>query len=162
MAILANSTVGKETPPSTGTSQIEKKSLNETLHPIASAFNITLLNSSGNLREYISRLENAYERLQKLKLSHVTRRIGGRPPHDLAQQSQSFDRVGSLSADNVFPEDQVSFLFLKNLGPEYKRWVDTLCMTSNIGGFGSGPKLAFKDITRRAVEAEAMGQLSRG
>lgn len=130
---------------------------------------ITLQNSK-DLKDYIMRLEMAYNTLNRI--THTPSELVG--DHGRRHLQQNVEAPRSMSGttwsaagvlpvsmrrantSNVFTEEMLSFLFLRNLGPEYKRLSDNLCSTGNIGGFGTGRRLGFVDITRSAVEYQAM------
>ena len=59
-------------------------------------------------------------------------------------------------------EDALCFLFLQGLGPEWKRWIETLCATNNVGGFGTGLKVGFREVTKRAMEYEGVRRRGGG
>lgn len=46
------------------------------------------------------------------------------------------------------------FLFLRGLKQEFQVWAGKLCATNNVAGFGTGPRLGFVEVSRRAVEFE--------
>ena len=56
------------------------------------------------------------------------------------------------AAHEVFPEEALTLLFLRNLGPEWRRWSQTLCATNNVAGFGTGPRMGFREVVRKAEE----------
>ncbi len=110
------------------------------------------LDTSKDLKDYIHRMQSTYERFKKLPLNTSPTSMGpasGRPHRP---------RDGS----EAVPEEMVCLLFLQNLGPEWRRWVDGLCATNNIGGFGTGERLGLKDLCKRAVGYEAMQRRELG
>lgn len=144
---------------------------------------ITLDVCGGDVQEYITRIETAWHYFLRLRMSSLlpqdrvgrhradlTSGIQGRS-HTTASASMTSNNAGTstltsyssnaMSPADVFPEESLCLLFLKNLGEGYRRWVDTLCMTSNIGGFGTGMKLGFHEVAKKALEFEA-GQKNRG
>ncbi|KAM0721657.1 hypothetical protein Q7P37_002582 [Cladosporium fusiforme] len=129
--------------------------------------NITQANSK-DLKDYIVRLENAYAALNQL--SHHWRAQHDSPAARANNpgQSSAFSTINAThpsstlpSVQPIFSEEMLCFLFLRNLAPDFKRWVESLCATNNVAGFGTGPRLGFVDLTRRAVEYDA-GVRSRG
>ena len=128
--------------------------------------NITQANST-DLKDYILRLENAYTAFNRLSTHwHSQNDPSGsassslRPPNH-GSYAGAFSNLhtphpsSTLPApQDVFSEEMLCFLFLSHLVPEYQRWVESLCATNNVGGFGTGPPLHFVDLTRRAVEYE--------
>lgn len=128
--------------------------------------NITHANSQ-DLKDYILRLENAYTALNQTSThwhaqndptasrtasnanttgnTHTSAFSTLHTPHPASKIPQ---------AQNVFSEQMLCFLFLRNLAPEFQRWVDTVCATNNVAGFGTGPPVHFVELTRRAVEHE--------
>lgn len=67
-------------------------------------------------------------------------------------------------------EEMLMFLFLRGLGSGagrdgegseraafWRKWAEGLCATANVGGFGTGPRLGWKDVVQRAKEVEGMG-----
>jgi hypothetical protein len=114
---------------------------------------ITLANSH-DLKDYIHRLQTAYDNFKKLPLNTSP------PAHHHGNQNSKTAKIHS-GAEAV-PEEMVCLLFLQNLGPEWRRWVDGLCATNNIGGFGTGARLGFKDLCGRAIGYEAMQRRELG
>lgn len=121
--------------------------------------------NSADLKDYIVRLENAYTAFNR----HSPH---WRSQNEQQSQSSSRTKTGTTNTsshpfsaiklthpasklpptENIFSEEMLCFLFLKNLSPDYLRWAEKLCSTNNVAGFGTGPRLGFVDITRRAVE----------
>ena len=62
---------------------------------------------------------------------------------------------------DVMSEEALCFLFLQGLGPEYKRWIETLCATNNVGGFGTGARVGFREVTKKAADFEGMKRSGR-
>jgi hypothetical protein len=119
---------------------------------------VTLESCSNNLLEYSTKLETKYAEFSRLRLSQ-------QHPHDRSERYNPRIRNGGgglMTGADVISEDAICLLFLRNLGEGYKRWVDTLCLTSNIGGFGTGLKLSFRDLVKRAEEIEGLGGRSGG
>ncbi|KAK6436362.1 hypothetical protein LTR95_007444 [Oleoguttula sp. CCFEE 5521] len=125
--------------------------------------------NSRDLKDYIIRLETAF--ISFNRLSHTWRAAESHvPPRgtptatstgNTINASNPFTALGSKHpgsmlppAAPVFSEDMLCFLFMKNLGPEFKRWSESLCATNNVAGFGTGPRLGYVDLTKRAAEWE--------
>ncbi|CAJ2504288.1 Uu.00g116820.m01.CDS01 [Anthostomella pinea] len=122
---------------------------------------ITLQSCGGELQSYIGCLETAWHNFSRLKQSQQYphgrhHAFESTPQHKNATLSTRTPGTGA----EVVSEEALCFLFLRNLGDGYRRWVDTLCQTSNIGGFGTGFKIGFRDLTKRAVEWEGMQRRS--
>ncbi|KAK3677797.1 hypothetical protein LTR78_002647 [Recurvomyces mirabilis] len=121
----------------------------------------TNLETCGNdLQEYIGRLETAWHAFAKIKRSQqVPHDTLGRHRVELSTSTRlqhgSSGTPGGSGAD-VLPEETLCFLFLRGLGDRYRRWVETLCQTSNVAGFGTGYRVGFKDLTKRAAEWEGL------
>ncbi|KAK5122505.1 hypothetical protein LTR85_004089 [Meristemomyces frigidus] len=141
---------------------------------------ITLAGCNGNLQDYIGRLETAYAAFGRLRMSvqYPHDRLG-RHRNDPSSSTSSSLTAAQQAAHNKHPhqhqqalspgsggdvvgEEALCFLFLKGLSPEYKRFIDTLCATSNVGGFGTGFKLGFREVAKRAVEFEGMRRGGQG
>ncbi|QIW96786.1 hypothetical protein AMS68_002304 [Peltaster fructicola] len=121
---------------------------------------ITLQNSK-DLKDYIMRIEAAYNAMNRV--THTPSELAGEARRALHAFDPSRDVGGALPtttkrqpASNVVTEEMLMFLFLKGLGPDFKRLIDNLCSTGNIGGFGTGRRLGFVDLTRRAIEFQNM------
>ena len=124
--------------------------------------NITHANSA-DLKDYILRLENAYTALNRLSTHwHIQNDAPGslRAPN-YSTHAGAFSNLRTPHpastlppSQDVFSEEMLCFLFLSHLAPEFQRWVESLCATNNVAGFGTGPPLHFVDLTRRAVEHE--------
>lgn len=125
--------------------------------------NITHANST-DLKDYILRLENAYTALNGLSTHWHSQND---PPGSSLRAPNYSTHAGAFSnlhtphpsstlppSQDVFSEEMLCFLFLRNLAPDFQRWVESVCATNNVGGFGTGPPLHFVDLTRRAVEHE--------
>jgi hypothetical protein len=126
--------------------------------------------NSADLKDYILRLENAYTAFNSLSTHwHAQHEVstGSRPapPSTSNSNGNNHSAFSTLHtphpaailapAQDVFSEEMLCFLFLRNLAPEFQRWVDGLCATNNVAGFGTGPQLRFVELTRRAVEFES-------
>lgn len=116
---------------------------------------ITLANST-SLQNYISRLDGVYTQFKQLKLNTGTQ------PHTNARtakrnENQHLPALPQTGSE-AMPEESLIFLFLRGLGPEWKGWVEGMCMTSNIGGFGTGERLGWKEVWKAAVRAEGLAR----
>ncbi|WPH01562.1 Hypothetical protein R9X50_00440900 [Acrodontium crateriforme] len=155
------------------------QTLNDICQPTGSyhAFNlyseiqsISLANSA-DLKDYISRLETTYNALRRMKTSNGLPRTTGRPRFGTTplarvlfpgQSAQGGSRSNeSTISDPVFPEEALCFHFLKNLGPDHRRWVEDICATNNVAGFGTGPRMGFADLTKRALEKDMLARRQR-
>jgi len=125
--------------------------------------------NSADLKDYIHRLEMAYIAFNRLS-KHLSTQIDPqnlRPPPITFSSSSVSHYSGPFSAHsathpaskqspspNIFTEEMLCLLFLGNLAPGFKPWISHLCATNNVAGFGTGPRLGFLDLSRRAVEHE--------
>ena len=112
---------------------------------------VTFTNCNHDLAEFIARLQGAYDSFKMLKLntsptstSYQNRRVtdGSNAPA-LAKRGE-----------DAVPEEMACFLFLNGLweeGGAWRRWVDSLCATNNIGGFGTGERLGLRELCKRAL-----------
>lgn len=110
------------------------------------------LANSADLKDYVYRLESTYEKFKQLPLNTT--------PLNPSQLGRGVSRI--KDGGEAVPEEMVCLLFLQNLGPEWRRWVDGLCATNNIGGFGTGDRLGLKELCKRAVGYEAMQRRELG
>jgi len=109
---------------------------------------VTLQACGGRVEEYVRRLDAAYTNLASLKTD---------PSITLQPGNGSVPPAPADDGTDVFTDESMCFLFLRNLDDgRWKKWVDTLCSTSNVGGYGTGAKLGFRDVTRKAIEWEQM------
>ena len=121
---------------------------------------VSLQNSGGRLEEYTRRMDAAYTNLTRLKLSpqYPHDRLGRQRTDLTPALHQRHGYAAAAPASNgadVFSEESLCLLFLRNLGEgHWRKWVDTVCSTSNVGGFGTGFKLGFRELTKKAVEWE--------
>lgn len=135
-------------------SQCNPRGSDSAFNAYAALHNISLQNSA-DLGDYINRLDSAYQAYNKAILasrhhndSRLPRLAYSVPVHPNRKQA---------AEQGLMTEETLCFLFLKNLGAAYEQWVEALLKTSNVAGFGSGPKLGFRDVTQRAVEFKGMG-----
>lgn len=125
--------------------------------------------NSRDLKDYIVRLETAYAALNQLSQhwhshSHSYSHSHSHDPTAPHRNTSANTPFSTLHTPHpasklapvppVFSEEMLCFLFLRNLAPEFKRWTESLCATNNVAGFGTGPRLGFVELTRRAVEVE--------
>lgn len=124
--------------------------------------------NSADLKDYIVRLENAYMAFNRLShhwrsqhgtassSSNTNNASGAAAPAPMPFSTLNSSHPSSKlpPAQPIFSEEMLCFLFLRNLAPEFARWAEGVCATNNVAGFGTGPKLGFVDLTRRAVEHE--------
>ncbi|KAK4541560.1 hypothetical protein LTR36_007857 [Oleoguttula mirabilis] len=127
----------------------------------------TLASCGGDLQDYIARLEAAWQKFGRLRMSQqyphdrLGRHRNSESLHQVsaAQQQHAYAHaVPAGSGQDVVGEEAVCFLFLRGLGPEWQKWVETLCATSNVGGFGTGFKMGFREVSRRAGEFAEAGR----
>ncbi|TKA73763.1 hypothetical protein B0A55_07125 [Friedmanniomyces simplex] len=114
---------------------------------------ITLASCDGKLNEYISRLETAWTGFGRLKQSQQfpQGRLGRSAQHAVAAPTMPGTGM------DVVGEEALCFLFLRGLGKGWARWVEVLCRTGNVGGFGTGARVGWREVVRRALEAEGGG-----
>lgn len=123
----------------------------QAFHLFVEMNSISLANSA-DLKDYVYRLESTYDKFKQLPLNTT--------PLYPSQQARGVNRV--KDGGEAMPEEMVCLLFLQNLGPEWRRWVDGLCATNNIGGFGTGERLGLKELCKRAIGYEAMQRRELG
>ena len=102
-----------------------------------------MLANSQDLKDYIHRLQTVDHQFGLMKLN-----TSPPPPNKKAPEA--------VSGSDAVPEEMMCFMFLKGLGEEWRGWVDALCATNNIGGFGTGERLGFKELCKRALGQEAL------
>jgi hypothetical protein len=124
----------------------------ETAFKLFLELNSIKLDNSNDLKDYIHRLQTTYEKIKQLPLNTSPTSASAHAPRTPRPRDGS----------EAMPEEMVCLLFLQNLGPEWRRWVDGLCATNNIGGFGTGDRLGLKDLCKRAVGYEAMQRRELG
>ncbi|KAF2480754.1 hypothetical protein BDY17DRAFT_312586 [Neohortaea acidophila] len=127
----------------------------------------TTLAACTSLQNYISRLDSAYAAFTQLKLNtsppslpHGRRGGGGGKQKD-AQQAAVQPSPPHTGAE-AMTEEMLVFLFLRGLGREWSGWTEAMCMTNNIGGFGTGDRLGFKEVCKAALRQEALARRSGG
>ncbi|CAK4029352.1 ATP-dependent helicase [Lecanosticta acicola] len=106
----------------------------------------------GTLDNYIYALESRFNEFNLMAQTHETHRN-----HSALNQSHSERLKRAQGGDGTFPEWILCFLFLKNLAPQHQGLARNLCMKNNLGGYGSGERMTFKELAgfvRRAVEWE--------
>ncbi|KAK4888354.1 hypothetical protein LTR27_012722 [Elasticomyces elasticus] len=132
---------------------------------------ITLESCGGDISDYVTRMETAWTAFGRLRQSQVF--TGGRQTPSSGQMARgvnyhtpasSTPGLGSAAGVglggtgmDLLPEEALCFLFLRGLGEGWRRWVEVLCQTSNLGGFGTGTKVGWREVVKRVVEADAGG-----
>ncbi|KAK5137589.1 hypothetical protein LTR08_007884 [Meristemomyces frigidus] len=125
----------------------------------------TLAGCGGDVAGYVGVLEGKWREFGRVRVGRDVShdRITRNRPSDFTSTATSastkYAPAPSYSSGlDVMGEEALCFVFLRNLGPEWKRWVETLCATGNVGGFGTGSRLGFREVARRAVEFEGGGR----
>ncbi|KAF2725676.1 hypothetical protein K431DRAFT_82031 [Polychaeton citri CBS 116435] len=139
------------------------------------------LASSHGLNDYITQLERKYNQINALaaesrsknpaanasqptfngrtnSASNSARSVSHRSGYSsgaVNPWSTLHPSLGS-AGEHIVTEDSLCFLFLKSLGSGWEQWVQNICSTTNLGGFGTGPRLAWNDLVKRAREWDAM------
>nr|POE51644.1 hypothetical protein CFP56_25851 [Quercus suber] len=132
------------------------------------------LQTSRDLNDYIQRIEQAYTDLVRIRLYHQQAQdsIGisstlstntRSPSHTNTTNGPTTPAAGPAKRNcrtlgdalDVFPEESLCFLFLTNLGSVFRSWAEMICATNNVGGFGTGVKVGFRELSRRAIEWDA-------
>lgn len=137
------------------------------------------LSTSRDLNDYIAHLEQAYTDLMRAKMHNQQAQdsLGilsgpGRSARDSATPKGPSSSTPASAAKktprvlgdpmDVFPEESLCFLFLTNLGPAYRSWAETVCATSNVGGFGTGVKVGFRELSRKTLEWDSSRRRAGG
>lgn len=106
----------------------------------------------GTLDNYIYTLESKFHEFNQMAHHHETRRAAS------ALNQSNLEKVKrAQGGDGTFPEWILCFVFLKNLGLQHQPLAQNLCKKNNIGGYGSGERVTFKELTslvKRAIEWE--------
>lgn len=102
---------------------------------------VTLQGCNNNIDNYIHLFETKVDEYNQLSHHHEARRTP-------AALNQSYgERLKRQNGGNgTFPPEMLCFLFLQNLGERHKNVAVNLTMKNNIGGFGSGERLDFKQL----------------
>lgn len=117
---------------------------------------ISLANSN-DLKDYIHRISSKYSQFKQLRLNTSP------PVNSWRSKAPSTTIAANVhNGEEALPEEMVCFLFLKNLGPNWRHWVDGLVATNNIGGFGTGDRLGLKELCKNAETYEAMQRRELG
>lgn len=103
---------------------------------------ITLASCNGNLDNYIFTLQVKVDEYNALAHNHESRR-----PAAALNQSNAEAYKRKMGGNGMFPEDVLCFLFLCGLGPQHQNLAVNLTKKNNIGGFGSGERVGFKELT---------------
>lgn len=116
----------------------------------------TLASCNSNLQSYISTLESHWKSFRELKVNQ------GNTPVTSAKYPDAPAMIIAknlpTSGGEVVSEEVMVFVFLRGLGDAWEGWVDGICRTSNVGGFGTGERLGWKEVCRRAVGALREGE----
>lgn len=119
---------------------------------------VSLENCGGVMHEYIAQFEAAYASFAKVKTN-------AQFPYDRAGRV----RIENVSSRTLLPrsggdlgtEDMACFLFLRGLGEGHRSKVEQTLLTNNVGGFGTGYKLSFQELVKRAGEWTGVGRKGR-
>ncbi|KAF7196046.1 hypothetical protein HII31_02672 [Pseudocercospora fuligena] len=103
---------------------------------------ITLASCNNNLDNYIFTLQLKVDEYNALAHSHESRR-----PAAALNQSNAEAYKRKMGGNGTFPDDVLCFLFLRGLGPQHQNLAGNLTKKNNIGGFGSGDRIGFKELT---------------
>lgn len=119
------------------------------------------LQGSGSFDTYVHDLQSRFANFNQMAFHHEARRA----PAALNQSNAEILKR-KAGGDGTFPEEFLCFVFLKGLGPQWQGMAMNLCKRHNIGGFGSGERLTFKELTlmvKRTLEGDgsARGGASR-
>ncbi|KAI6833161.1 hypothetical protein KC340_g6661 [Hortaea werneckii] len=120
---------------------------------------ITLETCGGSVEAFAERLELKWLEFCRFRLSalhphHKTPRSSARRENASGSAHDASASGGVTDASDVFPEEALTLLFLRNLGQQYHRWTENLCAMSNVAGFGTGPKVGFRETVKRCLEFE--------
>ncbi|GAB7366567.1 hypothetical protein MBLNU230_g8553t1 [Neophaeotheca triangularis] len=124
----------------------------------------TLEGCGGDVAVFIRELERGWRELNAFAPNHseaASAGTGGQDP---------FTTV-SANEGRVLSEEMLTFLFLRNLNSGsddegeddggrrafWRKWAQGLVATSNVGGFGTGPRIGWRGVVMRAEEAGGMG-----
>lgn len=118
--------------------------------------NVTLEGSAGNFDAYVFELRRLWEEFNEMAACHDSRRA----PAALSQSAAEMHKRRA-GGDGAFPEELLCFLFLTGLGPRYQGMALDLTRKCNVGGYGSGERCTFKDLTMM-VKRNLEGDSGRG
>lgn len=110
------------------------------------------LESCQDFETYVFEMRRKWEEFNEMGGCHEARRAP-------AQLNQSATEILKRreGGDGTFPEELLCFLFLKNLGPQHQRMAEHLTKRNNIGGYGSGERVTFKELVllvRKGLEGD--------
>ena len=115
-----------------------------------SIVDVTLQACGNNLDHYIHTLELKWGEFNELANTHESRRNSSALNMSAAEVLKR-----KIAGNGTFPEEMLCFLFLKNLGQQHQALAANLCKKNNIGGFGSGERCGFKELSgqvKRSLE----------
>ncbi|KAI7541930.1 hypothetical protein KC331_g8276 [Hortaea werneckii] len=120
---------------------------------------ITLETCGGSVEAFAERLELKWLEFCRFRLSalhphHKTPRSSARRENATISAHEGSTSGSMTDASDVFPEEALTLLFLRNLGQQYHRWTENLCAMSNVAGFGTGPRIGFRETVKRCLEFE--------
>jgi hypothetical protein len=116
---------------------------------------ITLDRCGHNLDRYVNEFELGLLDYNQLQVTHELRRPSAAL---IRSHAEALKRKSSGAGNGSFPDEMLCFLFLRNLGPRHQTLAMNLTKTNNIGGFGSGVRVTFRDLAaqvQRAMEWDA-------
>ena len=84
----------------------------------------------------------------------------GPQPHTSSSKTTK-QAMASLPRDGseVLTDEALIFHFLRGFGEAWSEWVSNFLAVSNVGGFGTGTRLGWGEVTRAVLRAE---QQSKG
>lgn len=91
---------------------------------------------------YVFELRQKWEEFNEIAGCHEARKAP-------AQLNQSATEISKRreGGDGTFPDELLCFHFLKGLGSRYQSLAANLCKKHNIGGYGTGERVTFKELT---------------
>jgi len=114
--------------------------------------NVTLEGCRNDFETYVFEMKRMWEAYNEMGLSHEA----SRAPAQLSQSATEILKRRE-GGDGTFPEELLCFLFMKNLGLRYQHLVGSLAKRHNIGGYGSGQRVPFRELSllvRKSLEGE--------
>ncbi|CZT18242.1 uncharacterized protein RCC_04087 [Ramularia collo-cygni] len=123
-----------------------------------SALQEITLEGSRDFETYVFDMRRKWEEFNEMAACHEARRA----PAQLNQSSIEISKRRE-GGDGTFSEEMLCFLFLRNLGGQYQGLAANMSKRHNIGGYGSGERVTFKELAllvRRGVEGD--GSRGRG
>lgn len=114
--------------------------------------NTTLEGSGGNFETYVFELKRLWEEFNEMASCHEVKKA----PEALSQSATEVlkRRVGG---DGTFSEELLCFVFLRGLGLRYQSMAMSLTKRCNVGGYGSGERCSFNELTlivKRSLEGD--------